>query len=576
MNILTISMDEDILLLIKKVALKNAVEHDGKAKIDRVIAKVIALRSDIKGRIKDYIPTIADVVGKVNALSIEEQKSMLESIAPEMLEKSKISYEQRLPPLPNAIHGKVVTRFPPEPNGYPHIGHAKAVIIDEEYARMYNGKFILRFDDTNPAKERLEYYHAIREGLEWLNVKPDLVKNTSDDIEVLYKYAKMLIDADGAYVCTCKPEVIKRNRALGVECACRALGKEEHIERWAKMFNEYRQNEAILRFKGDMRSSNTVMRDPTLFRIIEHKHPLKGYRYRVWPTYDFASCIEDSLDGVTHAMRSKEYELRNELYYAILDRLGLRKPLVLEFSRLEFEGMPVSKRMIKPLIDKGLVYGWDDPRLPTLKALRRRGITPEAIREFVLSLGFTKADTKPPFEALEAINRRIIDPIAIRLNAVMYNNCIILKIDHGIESVTVKNHPTNYALGVREVRLSNEFYLPRNDVLANVGKELRLIDLFNVRVEGIDDGYALASFSGFELKDIPKVQWVSKLDARSVKILIPGQLYINGEFNANSLAEANTYVESYADNLAVGMMVQFIRLGFYRLDSKGVFIMAHR
>lgn len=568
-------MDEDLLVLIKKVALKNAVEHDGKAKVDRVIAKVIALRSDIKGRIKDYIPTIADVVNKVNALSIEEQRSMLESIAPEMLEKSKISYEQRLPPLPNAIQGKVVTRFPPEPNGYPHIGHAKAVIIDEEYARMYDGKFILRFDDTNPAKERLEYYNAIREGLEWLNVKPDLVKNTSDDIEVLYKYARMLIDADGAYVCTCKPEVIKHNRALGVECKCRALSKEEHLERWEKMFNEYRQNEAILRFKGDMRSSNTVMRDPTLFRIIEDEHPLKGYRYRVWPTYDFASCIEDSMDGVTHAMRSKEYELRNELYYAILDRLGLRKPLVLEFSRLEFEGMPVSKRMIKPLIDKGLVYGWDDPRLPTLKALRRRGIKPEAIREFVLSLGFTKADTKPPFEALEAINRRIIDPIAIRLNAVMHNDCMILKVDHGIESIKVKNHPTNEALGVREVRLSNEFYLPRSDVL--VGRELRLIDLFNVRIEDVDEnGYALASFSGYELKDIPKVQWVSKVDARSVKILITGRLYINGKFNANSLAEANAYVESYVDKLAIGMMVQFIRLGFYRLDSKDIFIMAHR
>lgn len=571
-------MDEDLLVLIKKVALKNAVEHDGKAKVDRVIAKVIALRSDIKGRIKDYIPTIADVVSKVNALSIEEQRSMLESIAPEMLEKSKTSYEQRLPPLPNAIQGKVVTRFPPEPNGYPHIGHAKAVIIDEEYARMYDGKFILRFDDTNPAKERLEYYNAIREGLEWLNVKPDLVKNTSDDIEALYKYARMLIDADGAYVCTCKPEVIKRNRALGVECKCRVLSKEEHLERWEKMFNEYKQNEAILRFKGDMRSSNTVMRDPTLFRIIEDEHPLKGYRYRVWPTYDFASCIEDSMDGVTHAMRSKEYELRNELYYAILDRLGLRKPLVLEFSRLEFEGMPVSKRMIKPLIDKGLVHGWDDPRLPTLKALRRRGIKPEAIREFVLSLGFTKADTKPPFEALEAINRRIIDPIAIRLNAVMHNDCIILKIDHDIESITVKNHPTNEALGAREVRLSNEFYLPRSDVLAAKGKELRLIDLFNVRIEDVDknDGYALASFSGYELKDIPKVQWVSKVDARSVKILIPGQLYINGKFNANSLAEANAYVESYMDKLAIGMMVQFIRLGFYRLDSKDIFIMAHR
>ncbi len=579
--------DEELILLVKKVALKNAVEHEGKAKVDRVIAKVIALRSDIKDRIKTYIPIIARVVDEVNRLSMDEQKSMLENIAPEMLEKAKVEQrEYRLPPLPNATHGKVVTRFPPEPNGYPHIGHAKAVIIDEEYARMYHGRFILRFDDTNPVKERLEYYNAIMEGLEWLNVKPDLIKNTSDDIEILYRYAKMLIEVGGAYVCTCKPEVIKRNRALGVGCKCRSLSKEDHIERWAKMFNEYKQNEAILRFMGDMNSSNTVMRDPTLFRIIDHEHPLKGYKYRVWPTYDFASCIEDSIDGVTHAMRSKEYELRNELYYAILDRLGLSKPLVLEFSRLEFEGMPVSKRKIKPLIDKGLVHGWDDPRLPTLKALRRRGITPEAIREFVLSLGFTKADTKPPFEALEAINRKIVDPVAIRLNAVMQDDCILLKVNNfdsrGKNKVSIRNHPTNTALGVREVNLSNEFYLPKSDVINAIGKELRLIDLCNVKIEYIIDEddydccYAIASFSGFELKDVQKVQWVSKIDAKVVKILVPKQLYINNEFNPNSLAEVNAYIESYVDNLTVGTIVQFIRLGFYRLDSKGVFIMTHK
>jgi len=350
------------------------------------------------------------------------------------------------------------------------------------------------------------------------------------------------------------------------------------------MFNEYKQNEAILRFMGDMSSSNTVMRDPTLFRIIEHEHPLKGYKYRVWPTYDFASCIEDSIDGVTHAMRSKEYELRNELYYAILDRLGLRKPLVLEFSRLEFDGMPVSKRKIRPLIDKGLVHGWDDPRLPTLKALRRRGITPQAIREFILSLGFTRADTKPPFEALEAINRKIIDPIAIRLNAVMQDDCILLKVNDLRESkVSIRNHPTNKALGLREVNISNEFYVPKSDVLNAVSKELRLIDLCNVRIEYIvdderdDNRYAIASFSGFELKsNIPKVQWVSRIDARSVKILVPKQLYIDDKFNPDSLTEVNAYIESYVDNLTVGTMVQFIRLGFYRLDSKGVFIMTHK
>ena len=188
------------------------------------------------------------------------------------------------------------------------------------------------------------------------------------------------------------------------------------LDRLEKMFDgSFDQNDAIIRFKGDMSDQNTAMRDPTLFRIIEGEHPKLGNKIRVWPTYDFAAPIEDSLDGVTHAMRTKEYELRNELYFAILDRLGLRKPFMIEFSRLEFNGIPISKRKIKPLIEKGIMKSWSDPRLPTLMAIKRRGFLPEAIRKFVLSLGLTLAETKPPFEALEAFNRKIIDPQCMRL-----------------------------------------------------------------------------------------------------------------------------------------------------------------
>ncbi|MFN4337234.1 MAG: glutamate--tRNA ligase [Candidatus Nitrosocaldus sp.] len=597
-------MDErDIILLIRRVALKNAIEHDGKARVDKVTAKIIAIRPDLRVSVKTLIPIITGVVEGINRLSIDEQRSELEAIEPSIMgegrvePKAEAKHEQfTLPPLPNAVMGSVVTRFPPEPNGYPHIGHAKAVIIDEEYARMYKGKFILRFDDTNPAKEKREYYDAILDGLGWLGVKPDLIKNTSDDIELLYKYAERLIEVDGAYVCTCKPDIIKRNRASGIACRCRSLSREENMERWSKMFNEYRQNQAILRFRGDMKSSNTVMRDPTLFRIIEHEHPLKGHRYRVWPTYDFAASVEDSIDGVTHALRSKEYELRNELYYAILDRLGMRKPMVLEFSRLEFEGMPVSKRRIVPLIEKGLVKGWDDPRLPTLAALRRRGIQPEAIREFVLSLGFTKADTKPPFEALEAINRKVIDADAIRLFMVRKDDCIMLKVegpkhagmereDDGFNTsktalVRIRNHPTNDALGSREVRVGDRFYIPLSDVRDAIGREVRLIDLYNVmleRMEPTGDGYvAYARFTGYEVKDVKKVQWVSIDDAIEGVVLVPGQLYIDDSYNIESLETVHAYIESYAGKVSIGSIVQFVRFGFCRVDASGVFIMSHK
>ncbi|MGI0025519.1 MAG: glutamate--tRNA ligase, partial [Nitrososphaera sp.] len=390
--------------------------------------------------------------------------------------------EQTLPPLKNAVQGKVVTRFPPEPNGYPHIGHAKAAIIDEEYARMYGGKLILRFDDTNPLKEKLEYYGAIRDGLEWLGVKPDIVKNTSDDIKVLHDYGRKLVELGGAYVCTCKQERMHDLRAKGLPCECRAENSIA-IERVGKFFDgSYEQNQAIIRFKGDMADQNTAMRDPALFRILEGTHPMLGDRVRIWPTYDFAAPVEDSLDGVTHAMRTKEYELRNELYFEILERLGLRKPAMIEFSRLEFEGVPVSKRKIRPLVDNGTIQSWDDPRLPTLKSFKRRGFVPAAIRKFVLSLGITLAETKPPFEALEAFNRKIIDPVSPRLFFV--RNPVAVHISNAPEKkLVLKNHPTDTGLGTRHVSAGESVYISGEDAASlKVGDEIRLMEYCNIRV----------------------------------------------------------------------------------------------
>src|SRR3972149_4188092 len=235
------------------------------------------------------------------------------------------------------------------------------------------------------------------------------IKDTSDDLEIIYQKGKEIISSNKAYVCTCKRDIIGKNRREMKSCKCSQLDQNKNEDRWQKLFDEYSPGQAIVRFRGDMKSQNTVMRDPFLFRIIEGHHPLLEEKYRVWPSYDFAVAIEDSLDDVTHAFRSKEYELRNEIYYAILDALNMRKPKVLEFSRLEFKGMPVSKRVIKPLIENGKISWYDDPRLPTLEALKKRGITPEAIRKFIISLSFTKADTLAPFDALESFNRKEVD-----------------------------------------------------------------------------------------------------------------------------------------------------------------------
>jgi glutamyl-tRNA synthetase len=584
-----VPIDPNTEKLVKIIALKNSVEHGGKAQSDVVIAKFVGLKPELRSQIKLLISGITTIVQEINTLSLADQKSLLEELVPENeVAKKPVSghhhqQQQQLPPLEGALKGKVVTRFPPEPNGYPHIGHAKAAIIDEEYARMYGGKLILRFDDTNPLNERIEYYDAIAEGLKWLGVKPDIVKNTSDDIEILHNYGRRLIELDGAYVCICSQDIIHDLRAKGLPCECR----RDHavaLDRIGKLFDgSYEQNEAIVRFKGDMANQNTAMRDPTLFRIIEFDHPRLGNRIRVWPTYDFAAPIEDSVDGVTHALRTKEYELRNALYFAILDRLNLRKPYLIEFSRLEFEGIPVSKRKIKPLIENGTIKSWDDPRLPTLAALRRRGFMPEAIRKFVLSLGLTLAETKPPFESLEAFNRKIIDPISLRLFFV--KNPVELHVRGALEmEVVLGNHPTNVNLGMRTVKVGDRFYISEDDAAGlQVGDEIRLIELYNVKVTSIDGkngarSMITAETSGDDIRQsLPKIQWIAKNDIIDYKVMIPKELYKSEDkYNTNSLEVSQGFAESFVSRLEPDSRVQFVRFGFCRIDGNQSAIMTHR
>jgi len=343
-------LDDNLKKEIRKIALQNAVTHDGKTKDKVVLSKSLGTIPELKSNVKDAIPEIASIVSQVNGMSIEEQKTEIQNNFPEILNVKEKPKEERvgLPPLEGAEHGKIVTRFTPAPNGYPHIGHAKAAIISEEYTKMYGGKIVLRFDDTNPDDTRLEYWAAIKVGLDWLGIKFDEEKNTSDDIELFYDKCMKMLKENSAYVCTCKRDTISKNRKEMTSCKCSNGDVKQNEDRWGKMFNKYKPGEAIVRFRGDMESKNTVMRDPVLFRINDARHPRLVEKYRVWPSYDFAVAIEDYTDGITHALRSKEYELRNELYHAILDALDMKHPKMMEFSRLEFKGKPVSKRVLRP------------------------------------------------------------------------------------------------------------------------------------------------------------------------------------------------------------------------------------
>ena len=568
-------MDDKLKEEIRKMALQNAFEHGGETKDKIILGKILGTKPEFRTKVKEIIGDISEIVGIVNQLSIEEQKKEIDEKFPEVLApKEKIVEREGLPKLKDAVQGKVITRFPPEPNGYPHIGHAKAAIINSEYAKMYGGKFILRMDDTNPEAERMEYHAAIKVGLEWLGIDFDIVKSTSDDMELFYEKGLELINSDKAYVCTCKRDDISKNRRARKACKCSKEDQDKNYKNWEKMQEKFKPGEAIVRFRGDMKADNAVMRDPVLFRIIEGKHYTLGEKYRIWPSYDFAVAIEDSIDGITHAFRSKEFELREELIDAILDALGMRKPFQGFFSRLEFKGMPISKRIIKPLIEEGKVSWYDDPRLPTLEALKRRGIKPEAIRQFITSLGLTKANTLAPFDALEAFNRKFVDPNSIRL--FMVNNAKKLSVKNLPKlSVEIPNHPIN-DMGKRKIEVDGNFYISGEDT-QNIeeGKQIRLLGLGNISITKVGTELEGEFVEGGPT-DIPKIQWVSQKTAHQIKMIIPKVLFNGEEFNEDSLEELDVYTEPHYLQLKEGEEIQFVRFGYCRKDSQNQAIFTHK
>ncbi|NQV39252.1 MAG: glutamate--tRNA ligase [Nitrosopumilus sp.] len=569
-------MDEESKKEIRKMALQNAFEHGGETRDKIILGKILGTKPEFRNKVKEISGDITEIVSLVNQLSSEEQESEIKENFPELLvPKEKIEEREGLPELKDVEQGKVITRFPPEPNGYPHIGHAKAAIINSEYAKMYGGKFILRMDDTNPEAERMEYHAAIKVGLEWLGIEFDIVKSTSDDMELFYEKGMELINLGKAYICTCKREDISKNRRERKACKCSMENIEKNNKNWEKMNDKFKPGDAVVRFRGDMKADNAVMRDPVLFRIIEGKHYTLGEKYRIWPSYDMAVAIEDSVDGVTHAFRSKEFELRKELIDAILDALKMRKPAQGFFSRLEFKGMPISKRIIKPLIEEGKVTWYDDPRLPTLEALKRRGIKPEAIRKFIMSLGLTKANTLAPFDALEAFNRKFVDADSIRLFMVSNAKKLTVK-NLPISSVEIPNHPVN-DMGKRTIEIDENFYISGDDAQSiKEGTQIRLLGLGNVAItkQGIElEGEFVENG---EKADIPKIQWVPQKTAHEIKMIIPKTLFIGDKFNEDSLEELDVFTEPHYLQLKEGEEIQFVRFGYCIKDSHNQAIFTHK
>ncbi|MEM1799849.1 MAG: glutamate--tRNA ligase [Nitrososphaerota archaeon] len=568
----------EIRALILKWALKNAIEHDGKAIVKAVVSKVLGENPELRNMIGEVLKLAEDVVRNVNQMGIEQQTKMLEEIAPTLLEKHKPK-EKRLPPLPYAEPGKVVTRLPPEPSGYMHIGHAMSGILNYMYAKMYDGKLWLRFEDTNPRKVKLEYYENFRKGYKWFGIEWDYEKCNSEDLDLYYEYANELIRRGLAYVCSCSREEMSRGRFMMTECAHRQQPVEVNVSLWKDMLSgALKEGTAVLRLKGDMTSKNTVMRDPALFRIIEHPHPIVGDKYRVWPTYDIAAAIEDAICGVTHVLRSSEFALRDELQNYIRSLLGLQNPVFVEYSRFEFKGTPLAKREIRRLIEQGIVSRWDDPRLATVDGIKRRGLLPEAIKEFTISqTGLTYTKRVYAWELLYAINRRMLDPITKRYFLVP--DPILVEVEGAPElHVKLPYHPSE-PLGKRSVHTGNKFYIPRKDVQGlKEGDVLRLKYLYNISIREVTKDSVKATFVSRDvLEGVPIVQWVTE-DYVKVKVLVPDVLYQeNGQLNPDSLKTIHAFGEKACTEIKCGERVQFERFGFCIRDDANVldFIFIH-
>lgn len=540
--------------VIRKHVLKNAADY-GKATSGGVVGKVIAEYPEAKVDMKSTMAAINKIVAEVNKLSKLQIEAELKkySFVEKKIEERKIVF-------PNAEQGKVLVRFPPEPNGYPHIGHAKAFFLEWTVAREYGGKVILRWDDTNPEAEKKEFLEAIRDGITWLGMDWDEEVYCSDYMPKLYALNEQLLQRGDAYVCQCPQEKVAQGREKMQRCKCADGPASQQLILWKKMLDGgIAKGGATVRLKGDMASLNTVMRDPTLWRIIEATHYRQGNKYRVWPTYDFQGAVMDSLLGITHPLRSKEYELRDELYFYLLDKLKLRKPTLVTISRLSLQNSPISKRLLKPLVESGKLMGWDDPRLPTLAGLRRRGILPQAIKNFVLSFGLSKVESNPSWERLLVENKKLLEPQAGHFffvpNAVKMK--VQLKQSEKIEVDARDKAAMHNLAGVSD---TSAVYVPQTEV--SNGEAVRLKGFASVEINGKNAAVVNSTPD-------KKMQWVFADKAVKTKLLIPGELLKdNGEFNEDSLKEISGFCPPAVLQLEEGTVVQFERIGFARLDKK--------
>ncbi len=558
-------MEIDLRKIALKYALANAVKYGGTARVDAVASKVFAEAPELRKQAREVVEVVKEVVSEVNAMSREEQERLLSELWPDAFKVERRREEKAMPPLPGAeeLGGVVVTRFAPNPDFVLHLGSARPAILNHYYAKVrYKGRFILRFEDTDPKTKRPipEAYEAIREDLRWLGLSWDEEYIQSLRMEVYYQHARMLIERGGAYVCTHPREVISKLRSEGAPDPCRDLPVEEHLERWDRMVSgEYGEGEAVLRVKTDPAHPNPSVRDWIAMRVIDtdkHPHPLVGSRYVVWPTYNFACALDDHLMGVTHILRGEEHAVNTLKQEYVYKHFGWAPPVSIHFGRLKLGGMILSKSVMRKGIEKGLFEGWDDIRLGTLRALKRRGVLPETIWELVMEVGLRPSSASISVEKLNAINRRLLEP---RANRYMFVPEPLLKARlEGVQppiTAEVMVHPSFPERGKRRIKLREPYVFVSNEVAAL--PEVRLMGLGNFRVSGDSLIYLNNDLSYAKEKGLQIVQWAPAESALPAVLL---------KASGASLERVRGFGESAMGQLREGEQVQLLRVGFAKVE----------
>ncbi|XP_051578607.1 bifunctional glutamate/proline--tRNA ligase-like [Myxocyprinus asiaticus] len=507
------------------------------------------------------------------------------------VEKEKKQDLGKFVELPGAEMGKVVVRFPPEASGYLHIGHAKAALLNQHYQVNFKGKLIMRFDDTNPEKEKEDFEKVILEDVAMLQIKPDQFTYTSDHFPAILRLAEKLLQEGKAYIDDTPPDVMKQEREQRVESHNRSNSVEKNMQMWEEMKKgtEYGQT-CCMRAKIDMNSNNGCLRDPTLYRCKNTPHPRTGSTYKVYPTYDFACPIVDSVEGVTHALRTTEYHDRDEQFYWVINALGLRKPYIWEYARLNLNNTVLSKRKLTWFVDQGYVEGWDDPRFPTVRGVLRRGMTVEGLKQFIAAQGGSRSVVNMEWDKIWAFNKKVIDPVAPRYTALLSSQVVPVFISEAKEEMKeVAKHPKNADVGMKQVWYGPKVFVEGADAKTfTEGETVTFINWGNIIITKInrDSSGVITSLQGClnlentDFKKTTKITWLADTTRAPLlptvcinynHLITKPVLGKDDDFkdyiNKNSKVEEKMLGDPCLKDLEKGDIIQLQRRGFYICDQ---------